>query len=359
MGTSSVEAPTASPFVYELPEDRIAQRPSYPYDSAKLLRVQAGTASGLEDRVFSDLPLLLRKGDLLILNNSVVRPARFFGKLSTGGNVELLLVGARGPGEYEAIARPMRKLEKGTKVAIDADLTFEVLRRVTEKTVIVAVRTTAQDVALDARGVMPIPPYIRGGKGDERDRLDYQSRFAGVERNSAAGSNAPAAFGSIAAPTASLHFTDDLVARLEAIGVARSFVTLDVGLASVLPVVQEDGSVRPPGEERLEVPSATIEAIARTRTAGGRVVAVGTTVVRALESYALNARATSTEIFIRPGHLFKNVDWVITNFHQPGSSHLLLVEALIGAERLAAAYQHALRSQYRFLSYGDAMIIER
>jgi len=375
-------ASDGNPYTYELPEERIAQRPVYPYDAAKLLRldnITSADACALQDRVFSDLPALLNPGDLLVLNNSVVQPARFFGQLITGGAAELLLVGERGANEFEALARPVKKLKPGTNVIINEQLTFSVLQRLSEKTVLV--RSSSKENPLthaSSSGSMPIPPYIRFGKGDARDIQDYQSRFAGI-RSATTAEEQDQGFGSIAAPTASLHFTDDLVSRLDAKGIERAYITLDVGLASVLSVVQEDGSVRPPGPERVNVPPETLAQIASTRRNGGRVVAVGTTVVRALESAALSAsqppasqppasqppasqpqRAQEmADIFIKPGHVFKNLDCVITNFHQPASSHLLLIEALLGRKNLAAAYQHALANDYRFLSYGDAMLIER
>ncbi len=346
----------SAPFVYVLPDERIAQRPVYPYDSAKLLCVHGSADSVISDSVFSALPTLLRRGDLLVLNNTVVRPARFLGKLQTGGGVELLIVGKRGEREYEAIARPMRKLEEGTSVIVDSSLAFTVARRVSDKTVLVKAEISHES-DLNSHGIMPIPPYIRGGKGDDRDREDYQSRFAAASGVSA--QSTLENFGSIAAPTASLHFTESLVAALDELGVRREYLTLDVGLASVLSVVQEDGSVRPPGAERVAVPRSTIVAIEQTRQSGGRVVAVGTTVVRALENYALNPQAEFADIFINPGHAFRNVDAMITNFHQPGSSHLLLVEAFIGAQKLKTVYEYALAHEYQFLSYGDAMYLQR
>lgn len=345
----------SAPFVYALPEERIAQRPVYPYDSAKLLCVHGPSSDSLTDSIFSRLPTVLRRGDLLVLNNTVVRPARFLGKLETGGGVELLLVGKRGDSEYEAIAHPMRKLDKGTRVSVDDSLAFTVLQRVTDKTVLVRADLSREE-DLNSRGIMPIPPYIRGGKGDEKDREDYQSRFAAADLEST--KSKLEGFGSIAAPTASLHFTDNLVTALDELGVQREYLTLDVGLASVLSVVQEDGSVRPPGAERVIVPAQTISAIQNTRSAGGRVIAVGTTVVRALENHALNPNSDYAEIFINPGHVFRNIDAMITNFHQPGSSHLLLVEAFIGAQQLKASYEYALAHNYRFLSYGDAMFLQ-
>jgi len=360
-------ASDGAPYTYELPEERIAQRPVYPYDAAKLLRldnIASAGACALRDHVFADLPALLTAGDLLVLNNSVVKPARFFGQLTTGGSAELLLVGERGANEFEALARPVKKLKPGTNVIINEQLTFSVLQRLSEKTVLV--RASSKENPLthaSSYGSMPIPPYIRFGKGDARDVQDYQSRFAGI-RSATTAEEQDQGFGSIAAPTASLHFTDDLVSRLDAMGVERAYITLDVGLASVLSVVQEDGSVRPPGPERVNVPPETSVQIVSTRRNGGRVVAVGTTVVRALESAALsNSSQQNTpemaDIFIKPGHVFKNLDCVITNFHQPASSHLLLIEALLGRKNLAVAYQHALANDYRFLSYGDAMFIER
>jgi S-adenosylmethionine:tRNA ribosyltransferase-isomerase len=355
-------------FSYHLPAERIAQRPVYPYDAAKLLVIDRQTGHLIEDR-FYNIGNYLKPADLLVFNNSKVRQARLFGRLAPGhAAVEVLLLrrikAASTTNEiWEALARPLRKLTPGRIINFQNNFEAEVQERQDQKTVILELRSTDNLTVMELinqLGCMPIPPYIRKGKGDQQDTLDYQSEFAKIE-------------GSIAAPTASLHFTPDLLKQLASEGLEFQEVTLHVGSASFLPVYQEDpvvqtgassieAEVTPPSAEQMFVTEQLVGQINSTRAAGKRVIAVGTTVVRALESISDMSEirgevALETMKFIQPGHKFEQLDLVVTNFHQPGTTHMLLVEALLGRELLAKAYQYALEHEFRFLSYGDAMLI--
>jgi S-adenosylmethionine:tRNA ribosyltransferase-isomerase len=242
----------------------------------------------------------------------------------------------------------MRRLRECGEVDFSGQLRGTLVPSETHDRITLEFRSTCGDSTLDVMhrlGSMPIPPYIREGRGDDDDKHDYQTIFA-------------ARPGSVAAPTASLHFTDGLVRQIKSLGCSLSFVTLHVGTASFLPVVV-NGEVRPPGSEHVTIPDDLLEQLNETKRRGGRVIGVGTTVVRALESAAAGAVDSSgtTSLFITPGFRFRIVDSVITNFHQPGTTHLLLVEALLGRDLLAATYEHALAAGYRFLSYGDGTLI--
>lgn len=333
-----------SAFTYDLPRDRIAQRPVYPYDAAKLLVIERGGGAIYEKR-FTDLPPLLGTGDLLVFNDTQVLPARLFGVLESGAQVELLLLEERDPGQWICMGRPLKKFSPGSVISCEAacgpaapPLRAIVEERVGPTQVLVKFDQPGEVLGL---GTMPIPPYIRDGRADEQDRQDYQTHFARVP-------------GSIAAPTASLHFTPTLIKALENRGVMLRNLTLHVGPASFLPVTES-----PPPPERCQIPAGLIGELRERRAQGARIVAVGTTVARALESAASLAASESgsADIFITPGYRFQLVDALITNFHQPGTTHLLMVEALLGREPLAAAYRYALAHEFRFLSYGDGMFI--
>lgn len=336
-------------YTYDLSKERIAQRPCHPADHAKMLVVDRSTGE-LQDRFFYDLPRYLSAKDRLVFNDTRVIPARLFGTLESSGQaaVELLLLEKVTDARWVCIGRPLKKIRAKGKVNFGETLWAEVLPddsstdRVTVE--FHTSETTHISMAIAAHGCMPIPPYIRGGKGDERDEVDYQTIFA---KNP----------GSVAAPTASLHFNEDLMNRLATeVRCDVTRITLHVGTASFLPVL-DNGTLRPPGSERFHVTEQANQEMRETKDGGGRVIAVGTTVVRALESSARGGPAEATELFITPGYRFQRLDSVITNFHQPGTTHLLLVEALLGRELLAKAYQHALANDYRFLSYGDGMFI--
>jgi len=341
-------------YSYELPPDRIAQRPVHPYDRARLmvLRCKEGAVT---DKAFVDFPALLSPGDLVIFNNSKVIPARIFGKTElTGAEVEILLLNNTVADRWIVLGRPLKKLTPGTRIVFPQGLTATTLERCGEMEValefVSADNRSVRELLFEV-GSMPVPPYIRGGRGDEEDRSDYQSIFAAVE-------------GSVAAPTASLHFTPELLANMRAAGAEIAEITLHVGAASFLPLWREGQAVKitPPGSERGIYSGALKERILATKARGTRVITVGTTVVRAVETMMrLSSKAEGepfdTELFISPGFEFKAVDWLVTNFHQPATTHLLLVEALLGRAMLDKGYQHALTNGYRFLSYGDGMVI--
>jgi S-adenosylmethionine:tRNA ribosyltransferase-isomerase len=328
---------------YALPPELIAQEPAAKRTAARLL-VLAGDALG--HRTVADLPSLLRPGDLLVLNDARVIPARVHGRRPTGGRLELLLLEDTG-GEWEAIVRGAPRVGevvhlpdgRGTWNASLGDGRWRLALDV------------GGDVLawLDRVGEVPLPPYIeRPGGPSAADRERYQTTFARVP-------------GAVAAPTAGLHFTPALLSALEAAGVGQATVTLHVGPGTFMPIRGGDLAAYTMAPERYVVPEETVARIAATRAAGGRIVAVGTTTVRTLESAAadgtLRSGAGAAALFIRPGHRFQVVDALLTNFHLPRTPLLALVAALTGWERLRAAYDVAVRERYRFYSYGDAMLI--
>ncbi len=357
-------------FVYELAPERIAQRPAgltALRSSSRLLhaRREQGAPVQIVDRFFADLPELLRDGDLLVLNNSRVLPCRFFAEvLRSGSQVEVLMVkreNSVSPTErlrFEAMCRPAKRLKAGDVLRLSERFDAVVEGRTADgRRVRLELNNTA--AALDTlwrEGTMPIPPYIRKGHADESDREFYQTVFAQTP-------------GSVAAPTAGLHFTEELLGALRARGIEQRFITLHVGPASFLSVESQELTSPAMMREAYCVPDETRRAIAAARCAGRRIVAVGTTTVRALESaaraedfFSTQMRddfSAETELLIKPRYDFRVVDALITNFHQPGSTHLLLVAAFIGQENIARIYEHALAGEYRFLSYGDAMLLER
>ncbi len=340
------------PFSYHLPADRIAQRPCSPADDAKMLIVNRSSGDISISR-FAELPEFLDSGDLLVLNDTRVIPARLFGTLS-GRPVEVLLIREETESVWRVLGRPMKQLRRGGEIECG-----EVLRGRIEadkdddlRCSFYTIDGSSVTSAIAQVGSMPIPPYIRGGKGDLQDRADYQTIFA--RDDFAMG------VGSVAAPTASLHFTDRLFARCDNRGIQRAFLTLHVGTASFLPVYRPGlNEPQRPGSEWFELPIPSRDAINKTKRAGGRVVAVGTTVARALESVARNPERLhgETDIFITPGFEWRMASNLVTNFHQPGTSHLLLVESLLGRRLLAEVYEAALAEGFRFLSYGDGMVV--
>ena len=338
------------PFEYTLPEERIAQRPVYPYHNARLLRVPLRAQEPLEDSNFLQLPSYLRSGDILVFNETKVVPARLFGqKKSTGAKVELLVLEMQGT-HHLCLGRPLRRLPVGELIDFGSGLEGLVLSRPAEDRILIDFRSNDSNLPvsmlLPKVATMPIPPYIREGRGDERDWQDYQSLWARVP-------------GSVAAPTASLHFTPELLEQLKSASIQLETVLLHVGPASFIQLADPGEEVtRPPAAERAEVSPQTLERLQQARKSGARVIAVGTTVTRALESAASGVlKDGSTELFIHPGYSFKVIDGLITNFHQPRTTHLMLVEALLGRQRLAESYNFALHALYRFLSYGDGMLI--
>ncbi|HZD26132.1 MAG TPA: tRNA preQ1(34) S-adenosylmethionine ribosyltransferase-isomerase QueA [Alphaproteobacteria bacterium] len=338
-------------FDFELPQSRIALRPAEPRDSARLLHVDAG--GGLHDHGVRNLPALLAPGDLLVFNDTRVIPAQLAGRRGQA-RIELTLHRRQGPGRWLAFARPAKRLHDGDIIEIAAD--FQARVDGTPQAGEVALDFMCDDDTLsrrlEAHGEMPLPPYIRRRRGsDARDRSDYQTVFARAE-------------GAVAAPTAGLHFTDRLLRALQERGVGRAGVTLHVGAGTFLPVTAEDTSAHRMHAEYGEVSEGTAEAVRRTRTAGGRVVAIGTTSLRLLESAAgldgsVHPFAAETDIFITPGYRFRAVDLLLTNFHLPRSTLFMLVSAFSGLGTMQAAYRHAIDAGYRFYSYGDACLLER
>jgi S-adenosylmethionine:tRNA ribosyltransferase-isomerase len=342
-------------FDYDLPEALIAQHPVTPRDASRMLVVRREDGT-LEHRHFRDLPDFLRAGDLLVLNDTRVIPARLLGrKAMTGGQAELLLLKTTGSDIWEGLARPGRRLQPGATIIFGEDaLRADVLEVTSDGGRIVrlypgphANGRTAHDL-LHALGELPLPPYITAGP-PPKERDVYQTIYARED-------------GSSAAPTAGLHFTDRVFAALAAKGVQQTFVTLHVGLGTFRPVQVEDAEAHQIHEEYFSVSADAAARINATKARGGRIIAVGTTSTRTLESAAdargqVQAMTGPTRLYIMPGYQFKVVDVQLTNFHMPRSTLLLLISAFAGRERILHAYRAAVREQYRFLSFGDAMLI--
>jgi S-adenosylmethionine:tRNA ribosyltransferase-isomerase len=331
-------------FDFVLPEDLIAQRPVSPRDTARLLDV---THDALHDRTVRDLPSLLRAGDLLVFNDTKVIPARLLGTRASGGKVEALLIRRQSTDRWLAFARPGKRLKIGDALTFGALVGRIAGKHVDGSIDIVFDRGGAELMAaIESAGAVPLPPYIRGGTADARDRADYQTLFAKVD-------------GSVAAPTAGLHFTPELMAALEVSGIRTANVTLHVGAGTFQPVRVEDTDEHIMHAERGEVPQATADAIADAM----RVVSIGTTALRLLESVArdgpMRAWGGETDIFITPGYRFRVVDLLLTNFHLPRSTLFMLVSAFAGLERMKSAYAHAVAERYRFYSYGDCCLLGR
>jgi S-adenosylmethionine:tRNA ribosyltransferase-isomerase len=339
------------PFSYHLPDERIAQRPVYPPESAKMLVVDRRDGSLRHER-FSDISRFLLPTDRLVFNDTRVMPARFYPHLDApeGHQVELVLLREVADNEWIAIGYPMRRIRAATTLLFGEQLVARQLPSDTPDRIRLKFETSCREDTfrlIDSLGTMPIPPYIRKGRADDKDKIDYQSIFAEH-------------MGSVAAPTASLHFSTALIDDIRAsVGCQVDTVTLHVGAASFQPIFV-NGELRPPGTEEFNASPNLIESLQASRAAGGRVIAVGTTVIRALESavrQGADSLNTETSLFISPGFQFNIVDAVVTNFHQPSTTHLLLVESLLGKDLLTRSYETALANEYRFLSYGDGMLI--
>jgi S-adenosylmethionine:tRNA ribosyltransferase-isomerase len=331
-------------FDFALPDELIAQRPAVPRDSARLLDV---AADGLHDRTVRDLPKLLQPRDLLIFNDTKVIPARLLGKRRSGGEVEALLIRDLGGGRWLCFARPAKRLKAGDALVFEG-LGAAVEGKNEDGSVVLSFDRSGGDflAALVKGGAVPLPPYIRGGVADPRDRTDYQTMFAEID-------------GSVAAPTAGLHFTPALMAALAQAGAKTASVTLHVGAGTFQPVRVEDTDQHTMHAEWGEVPQATADAI----STASRVLCIGTTALRLLESVAregpMRAWSGETNIFITPGFQFRVVDLLLTNFHLPRSTLFMLVAAFAGLERMKAAYAHAVAERYRFYSYGDCCLLRR
>ena len=332
-------------FDYALPPELIAQRPIEPRDHARLLLTRRGDGS-LEHHRFFDLPALLQPGDLLVANDSRVIPARLRTRKSTGGAVELLLLRRTEAGWWLTLARPSRRLRPGTMVSVEGGgRVYEIEIGARRDDGLFEARLE-DEALIEACGEAPLPPYIHEPLADPER---YQTVYAREE-------------GSAAAPTAGLHFTPRLMERLAARGVDVAYVTLHVGLDTFRPVEADDPREHHIHTEYAVLPPETARAIARAREHGGRVVAVGTTSVRVLESAAqgsgaIEAYRGDTGLMILPGHEFHAVDAMITNFHLPRSTLLMLVSAFAGKDLIDAAYAEAVRERYRFYSFGDAMLL--
>ena len=337
-----------SDFDYQLPPELIAQHPAEPRDSSRLLLLNRDSGA-ISHRGMGDFPACLRAGDLLVLNNTRVIPARLFGRKESGGKVEILVERLRGERECLAQIRSSKSPRAGSWLVIDAAPPVRVQVTGRDGDFFLLLRTDGGTVMelLDAAGHVPLPPYITRNDG-QSDRDRYQTVFATQS-------------GAVAAPTAGLHFTPELLGRISALGVEQGYVTLHVGAGTFQPVRVAEVESHRMHSEWYEVNAELCEKAVRTRQRGGRIIAVGTTSVRCLESAsrsgALQPAQGETDIFIYPGFHFHSVDAMLTNFHLPRSTLLMLVSAFAGRERVSQAYREAVQQRYRFFSYGDAMFI--
>ena len=342
-----------SAYDYQLPEEQIAQTPATPRDHARLLVVTDQTH---HHHIFQELPDFLESGDLLILNNTRVLPARLYGQKPEGTAVEVLLLEEQQRNQWLALVKPGKRLKPGSKIlftALDPNHSVSLSAIVVDSDQATRGRILQFEISngqsllevLDQFGQLPLPPYIT-----ETDSQPEQYQTIYADR-----------LGAVAAPTAGLHFTPELLDRLQQKGIDRAFVTLHVGIGTFRPVEAEEITQHQMHDEWIEVPPETVEQIRQTKARGGRIIAVGTTSVRSLEGLAQSGEIQSyygkTTLFIYPGYQWRVVDGLITNFHLPKSSLLMLVSALIGRERLMLLYQDAIEQHYRFYSFGDAMLI--
>ncbi len=336
-----------SDFYFNLPTERIAQTPPTVRGESRLLDLDS--AEAFTDRSFKEISELLHPNDLLVFNDTKVIPARLFGRKESGGKVELLVERITSKNQVLAHIRASKAPKPGTKLQLEEQVSVEVTGR--EGALFEVMFDPARTVIewLEAYGRMPLPPYIER-EAEETDSERYQTVYARKK-------------GAVAAPTAGLHFTDELLNRLEHAGVGRGFVTLHVGAGTFQPMRAERVEDHVMHSEWCEVSEPLCEQIQQTKKAGGRVVAVGTTAVRSLETAAKSGELApfcgETNIFITPGYHFNTVDALLTNFHLPESTLMMLVTAFGGYERVMAAYQHAIEQKYRFFSYGDAMFLSR
>jgi S-adenosylmethionine:tRNA ribosyltransferase-isomerase len=353
-----------SDFDFALPEDRIALRPASPRDCARLLVVDEG--GGLRDRQVRDLPVLLRPGDVLVFNDTRVIPARLRGvrrREESAVAVEATLLKRLSSSRWTALAKPGRRLRAGDRIAFGEssdracllgalDATVAAIGEGGEVTLAFDLAGPDLDLAVAERGVMPLPPYIAARRAeDDQDRSDYQTTFARVD-------------GSVAAPTAGLHFTPELLAALGERDVGMEFVTLHVGAGTFLPVKADEVSEHRMHAEAGEVSAETALALNRARADGRRIIAVGTTALRLLESAAdergvVRPFSGETQLFITPGYAFRTAEALMTNFHLPRSTLFMLAAAFNGLDTVRRAYAHAIETGYRFYSYGDATLLWR
>lgn len=344
-----------SDFDFDLPEDLIATRPVRPRRAARMLLARGDM---IEDRHVADLTEILRPGDLLVINTTKVIPARLTGQRHrdsaqgpVSARIEITLIEPQPDGSWRALAKPLRKLALGEEVVFSDTLRAEVVARNAEDVVLrFNLEGDAFDAALDSAGQMPLPPYIAGRRAaDAQDRDDYQTVFARI-------------LGAVAAPTASLHFDAGLMAHLREMGVEFCEVTLHVGAGTFLPVKVDDVRDHKMHAEWGQVTDQAADQIMAARKAGGRIIPVGTTALRLIETAAtgpgqIGAWTGKTDIFITPGFSFQLADGLMTNFHLPKSTLMMLVSALMGRDRVMAIYAHAIAERYRFFSYGDSSLL--
>jgi S-adenosylmethionine:tRNA ribosyltransferase-isomerase len=338
-------------FDFELPQDRIALRPVRPRDAARMLLVR-GREAAFEDRGVRDLPDLLEPGDVLVFNDTRVIPAQLEGRRAGGeAKIGATLHKRLDLRRWQAFVRNAKRVKEGDQLVFGGGVTAIAEARAADGSITLAFEGEEPvEVLLDRAGTMPLPPYIAQKRGvDAADREDYQTMFARED-------------GAVAAPTASLHFTQRLVDALDARGIGRETLTLHVGAGTFLPVKADDTEDHAMHAEFGRIEAATAARLNAARAKGGRIVAVGTTSLRLLESAAredgvIAAFAGDTDIFITPGYRFRAVDGLMTNFHLPRSTLMMLVSALMGRERMMAAYAHAIEHKYRFYSYGDSSLL--
>lgn len=337
-----------SEFYYDLPEALIAQKPLAERSASRLLCLDKVNDT-IEDKQFVDFLGLLHADDLLVLNNTKVIPARLFAHKQTGGKLEILIERVLEDGQFLAHVRSSKSPKAGAVIDLEQGFQCEVLGRVDDLFHLQVKGEQSLADVLTQVGHMPLPPYITRAD-DINDQTRYQTVFA--EQS-----------GAVAAPTAGLHFDEQMMANIKAKGVRIAFVTLHVASGTFRPVKVDDLTEHIMHKEYFSVPAETVEAVKQVKTLGGRVIAIGTTAVRSLESASksgeLQACSGETDLFITPGYAFKSVDAMVTNFHLPESTLLMLVSAFAGYVRIKNVYQHAITQQYRFFSYGDAMFIQR
>ena len=334
-------------FDFALPNDRIALRPASPRDSARLLKVEG---AALSDHGVRDLPALLRRGDILVFNDTRVIPAQLEGRRGAA-SIGATLHKREGPRAWRAFVRNARRLGEGDRVDFGAGVAAVASAKHADGSFLLSFEGDEPvEALLERAGRMPLPPYIAGRRpANARDRADYQTMFAGPE-------------GAVAAPTAALHFTPGLMAALADAGIGHEILTLHVGAGTFLPVKTDDTEDHFMHAEWGRIAPGVAARLNQARAAGGRIVAVGTTSLRLLESAGDEAGRVQpfegdTAIFITPGYVFRAIDGLVTNFHLPRSTLFMLVSALVGVEAMRAAYAHAIREGYRFYSYGDASLL--
>ena len=332
-----------SDYDYNLPKELIAKYPVEPRDSCRLMVLDRKTKK-IEHRIFRDVEDYLDKGDLLVLNDTKVIPARLIGKKKTGAKIEIFLLRPFSEKKWEALIKNIKRLKEGQEVIIGEDFRVKLIEKQEEGKAKVELIGDNIDRLLEKYGHIPLPPYIER-EDEEKDKELYQTVFAKKK-------------GAVASPTAGLHFTKELLEKLEKKGVKKAFCTLHVGLGTFRPIKTEDVTKHKMHQEFYRIPDETLSMIKETKQKGKKVIAVGTTVVRTLETYAQTGKKEGfSDIFIYPPYSFKMVDALITNFHLPKSTLILLVSAFAGRDFIMKAYREAVEKRYRFFSYGDAMLI--